>query len=125
MRGGVTNRQAREQLIKELRRHVQECPEDAATKAAYHKIHRVQADHGGVEFNSWGLLMHVMPFVSSAEYAEMEEEFLTDDATSVRAVSRERSRSWGQNEHRSRQDGSQGRQDERPGTSKWQPSVTQ
>ena len=35
VRGGVTHRQARDRLIKELRRHVKECREDAATKAAY------------------------------------------------------------------------------------------
>ena len=111
VRGGVTHRQARDRLIKELRRHVKECPQDAATKAAYNKIYRVQADHGGLEFNYWELFMHVMPFLSSAEYAEMEEEFLTDEAASVRAVSRERSRSRGRDEHRSRRDGSQGRRD--------------
>ena len=91
VRGGVTHRQARDRLIKELCRHVKECPKDAATKAAYNNIYRVQADHGGLEFNFRELFMHVMPFLSSAEYAEMEEEFSTDDAASVRAVSRERS----------------------------------
>ena len=36
---GVTHRQVRDRLINKPRRHVKECPQDAATKTVYHKVY--------------------------------------------------------------------------------------